>query len=593
MTDRASAARPGDSSGGWAPELPESQHVSVTDLVPALKRSFWIIAGCVFAIVLPVTVYVALTAPSYVASAQLLIGPAKQSFLLQDSGVVDLTIDNAQVESQVEVLGSERIADDVIGALGLEHDADFRSDTATSDYERHRIALARFKGGLSARRIGQSYVIDVSFRSTDPEKAARIANGITAAYIRDQLKAKTDVARQASQWMQERVTELGVELNAAATAVQKFRAANGISDNGTNNQPRLIDKLTELEARAQAYRKLYESFLQKLAENQQQESYPVSNARVITAASTPLVKTYPKAKLILLFAILLGLVAGAAIAAARSILDGSVRNGKQIRQVLALECLAALPSYRSTRQNGTAARYDEVLGAPFSPFAEAMRSIKVSVQNARHGMPGLCLGVVSLLPGEGKTTLAVNLAGLFATSGSKTLLVDANFGDPSLSRELAPGAQRGLVEALRDGHEAAIAFDPTRMVYILPLVDRERLANSADLLSSPAMKNLLSQLAAVFATVIVDLPALSRTVDARAVAPMLDQCILVTKWGGTPLEPLKEAADLLRADQARLLGAIINQAEDGIPPLFGWRLADLRALDQTGYIDRVIQGVSR
>src|SRR6202035_5171164 len=197
------------------------------------------------------------------------------------------------------------------------------------------------------------------------------------------------------------------------------------------------------------------------------------------------------------------------------------------------------------------------------------------------------------LPGEGKTTLAVNLAGLFATSGSKTLLIDGNFGDPSLSRELAPGAQRGLVEALRDGHEAAIAFDPTRMVYILPLVDRERLANSADLLSSPAMKNLLSQLATVFATVIVELPALSRTVDARAVAPMLDQCILVTKWGGTPLEPLKEAVDLLRADQIRLLGAIINRAEDGIPPLFGWRLADLKALDQAGYIDRVIQGVSR
>jgi hypothetical protein len=59
------------------------------------------------------------------------------------------------------------------------------------------------------------------------------------------------------------------------------------------------------------------------------------------------------------------------------------------------------------------------------------------------------------------------------------------------------------------------------------------------------------------------------------------------------LERLKEAVDLLRADQIRLLGAVINRAEDGIPPLFGWRLADVKALDQAGYIDRVIQGVSR
>src|SRR5258706_9387370 len=110
--------------------------------------------------------------------------------------------------------------------------------------------------------------------------------------------------------MQERVTELSAKLNTAAAAVQKFRAENGISDIGTNNQPRLIDKLTELEARAQAYRKLYESFLQKLTENQQQESYPVSNARVITAASTPLVKAYPKTRLILLLSMLLGLVVG-------------------------------------------------------------------------------------------------------------------------------------------------------------------------------------------------------------------------------------------------------------------------------------------
>jgi uncharacterized protein involved in exopolysaccharide biosynthesis len=299
MLERASASLSGTSADGWASEQAAAQQVSLAELVPAIKRSFWVIAGCVFAAVLLALFYIAITPSSYVATAQLLIGSGKQPYLLQDN-VVDLTIDNAQVESQVEVLRSERVANDVVGALGLEHDPDFRSDDASTDYERHRIALARFRDGLSTRRVGQSYVIEVSFRSTDPDKAARITNAITAAYIRDQLSAKTDVAQQASQWMQERVTELSAKLNTAAAAVQKFRAENGISDNNTNNQPRLIDKLTGLEAQAQAYRKLYESFLQKLTENQQQESYPVSNARVITEASTPLAKTYPKSKLILL-----------------------------------------------------------------------------------------------------------------------------------------------------------------------------------------------------------------------------------------------------------------------------------------------------
>lgn len=575
------------SANDWAPEPAEAQQVSLVDLVPAIQRSFWVIAGGVAVTVLLAMLYIAVTPSSYVATAQLLIGSGKQPYLLQDN-VVDLTIDNAQVESQVEVLRSERVANDVVTALNLESDPDFRSSRASTDYERHRIALARFRDGLSTRRVGQSYVIEVSYRSTDPDKAARITNAITAAYIRDQLSAKTDVAQQASQWMQERVTELSAKLNTAAAAVQKFRAENGINDNNTN-QPRLIDKLTGLEAQAQAYRKLYESFLQRLTENQQQESYPVSNARVITEASTPLAKTYPKSKLILLLSILLGLIGGAAVTAIRSVLDGSVRDAKQIRQVLGLECLASLPTYH---QNDAATAHVEALEAPFSPFSDAVRGIKVSLQNASRGKPVLCLGVMSLLPGEGKSTLTTNLAALFAASGSKTLLIDADCCAPSLSRRLAPSTQRGLIEALRDGPAESITLDPKTNAFILPLSHPERLINSADLLASPATKELLAQVAAAFAIIIFDLPPLSRAVDARVIGPQLDQCILVVERGRTPLEPLKEAVDLLRTEKIPLMGAIINKVDDGIPPLFGWRLDDLRQLKQSDYFDWAIQGVS-
>jgi capsular exopolysaccharide synthesis family protein len=588
MLERGSANLSGASANDWAPEPAETQQVSLADLVPAIQRSFWIIAGGVFVTVLLAMLYIAVTPSSYGATAQLLIGSGKQPYLLQDN-VVDLTIDNAQVESQVEVLRSERVANDVVSALDLERDPDFRSSSASTDYERHRIALARFRDGLSTRRVGQSYVIEVSYRSTDPDKAARITNAITAAYIRDQISAKTDVAQQASQWMQERVIELSAKLNTAAAAVQKFRAEHGISDNNNTNQPRLIDKLTGLEAQAQAYRKLYESFLQRLTENQQQESYPVSNARVITEASTPLAKTYPKSKLILLLSILLGLIGGAAVTAIRSVLDGSVRDAKQIRQVLGLECLASLPTYH---QDDAAAAHVEALGAPFSPFSDAVRGIKVSLQNASRGKPVLCLGVMSLLPGEGKSTLTTNLAALFAASGSKTLLIDADCCAPSLSRRLAPSTQRGLIEALRDGPEKSITLDPKTNAFILPLSHPERLINSADLLASPAMKELLAQVAAAFAIIIFDLPPLSRAVDARVVGPQLDQCILVVERGRTPLEPLKEAVDLLRTEKIPLMGAIINKVDDGIPPLFGWRLDDLRQLKQSDYFDWAIQGVS-
>jgi succinoglycan biosynthesis transport protein ExoP len=174
----------------------------------------------------------------------------------------------------------------------------------------------------------------------------------------------------------------------------------------------------------------------------------------------------------------------------------------------------------------------------------------------------------------------------------KTLLVDADCCAPSLGRRLAPATQRGLIEALRDGPDESITLDPQTKAFILPLSHPERLTNSADLLASPAMKELLAHLAAEFAIVIFDLPPLSQAVDARVLGPQLDQCIFLLEWGRTPLEQLKEVVDLLRAEQIPVLGAIMNKVEDGIPPLFGWRLADLRQLRQSGYLDWAIHGLS-
>jgi uncharacterized protein involved in exopolysaccharide biosynthesis len=319
--------------GAWPMPTERTQTVTLADAVAFSRQQFWVIAGTVAVLLILATLYVLFTPSTYVGRAELLIEPEKQPALWQANGTIDLTMDSAQVESQVEVLQSERIASDVITRLGLINDPEFR--TSGSDYARQRAALAHFENGLSARRVGQSYVIEVSFRSPDPQKAAQITNAVTDAYLRDQQQARQDVADQASQWMESQIADLGVQLNTAAAAAQEFRVSHGITEvSGNNGQPQLIDKLTQLEAKAEAYRKVYEGLLEHFTEDKQQASYPVSNARVITSAAQPLGKSYPKTKLILLLAILIGLVVGIAIAAARVMLDGSVRSAKQLRQAL-------------------------------------------------------------------------------------------------------------------------------------------------------------------------------------------------------------------------------------------------------------------
>jgi Mrp family chromosome partitioning ATPase/capsular polysaccharide biosynthesis protein len=566
----------------WPVAVDAGETVTLADAFVFLRRQFWLIVGIVAAMALLALLYVLTTPSEYVARADLLIEPGKQRALWQDSGIVDLTIDNAQVESQVEVLQSERIANDVIAKLGLINDPEFRRPG--TDYERQRAALAQFASSLSARRLGQSYVIEISFRSRAPEKAARITNAITDAYLADQQQAKQEVAEQSSKWMENQITELGVKLNAAAAAVQQFRVSHGISDAGVNNsQPQLIDQLTQLEAKAQAYRKVYESLLERFTENQQQASYPVSNARVITSASRPLGKTYPKSKLVLMLAILVGVLVGIAVGAARAMLDGSVRSARQLRQSLGLSVLGLLPC-RRPEPPGSASAEDrvEVLDAPLSPLSEALRDAKISIQHACGGRSGYSLGILSLLADDAASTVAINLAALFEAAGAKTLLIDADLRDRRLTQRLAPDATIGLAEALRGGPADVLLYERKTKTRLLPAGAAAPIADSADLLDSPALPVMLGKLKEEFGTILVDLPPLRRGGDARVAAPLLDGCILVCTYGRTLLRALEEAVDLLRAHNVVLFGIVMTDVSEDIPPLFGWHLSEIRAL---GYVE--------
>ena len=90
----------------------------------------------------------------------------------------------------------------------------------------------------------------------------------------------------------------------------------------------------------------------------------------------------------------------------------------------------------------------DTIDAPFSRYAEAIRTIKFAVDSNGDAMASKVIGVTSSLPNEGKTTIAGSLALLAADAGAKTILVDCDLRNPQLSRRLAPNAKFGLLNVI-------------------------------------------------------------------------------------------------------------------------------------------------
>ena len=122
--------------------------------------------------------------------------------------------------------------------------------------------IAAFLGRLSATRVGISNVIEISYNSSSPERAAEIANATAKAYIADQLNAKFEANRSATSWLQERLRALGEQALTAERAVSAYKSQNNIVSSG--GKPIGEQQVTDLNSRLVAARAQTSDALAKL-----------------------------------------------------------------------------------------------------------------------------------------------------------------------------------------------------------------------------------------------------------------------------------------------------------------------------------------
>ncbi len=725
-----------------------------------------------------------LTVPKrYTASATLIIDSRKMQGLQtqqQAPGSGDMSVDTAMVDSQVEILKSETIASGVIRDLRLMDLPEFTGsergllgsiatlffgmfpESQPSDYQLLRTALGRFQSQLTIKRVGQSYVIEISYQSRSPDQAARIANAVAEGYIVDSLESKYQASRRAAVWLQDRMKELRAQASSAERAVADYRAKNNIVDAGgrllteqqlaelnsaltiaraqradaqarlerisailnadvndshvilndlatvtdtmqnpviqklrqtyldyaaresdwsnrygpthlavanLRNQMREIRRsitdelrrtaesyksdfaiaqaregstqkslneaialsndtsqaqivLRDLESNAQSARALADNFLQLYMVSVQQQSFPITEARVITQASVPLGNSSPKTPIILLAAIFGGMILATLVGVLRDMMDRVFRTVPQVEQLLRASCLASIPVVQVDKtmagepqapqgiQRGPAtgwwpfgkaenpprrsaaggvsltlpvkeadlgsshpqthgdrlllakssiARF--VINSPFSRFAEGIRSIKLATDLGNFDSSNKVIGITSALPNEGKSTISEALAYVAAQSGSRTILVDGDIRNPSLSARLAPTAQAGLVDIVmgKSDWKDVVWVDPKTNLHFIPCVVATRFSNSGDVLASPQMEKLFEQLREHYDRIVLDLSPLAPVIDVRATGSLVDSYILVIEWAKAKIDIVERVLNETPIVRERLLGAVLNK----------------------------------
>jgi capsular exopolysaccharide synthesis family protein len=478
-----------------------------------LRRQFPIILFSVLLCGSLGVAYVFTAPPMFTAQTSMIIDTHKvQLFRKLEQASNNNIVDSSTVDSEVELLKSENVINAVIKRFNLANDPEFvgpaedifhrfhhavlnllgPNDIPKTDYERTRRAVEVFSRRMTVKRVGLSYIIQVSFTSLDPKRAAAIADAVANEYIVDQLQAKFQAARQAGGWLRDRLRELREQASAAERAVVEFKVQNNIVStsggaggaekrlmtdqqvgelnsqlaiaraqvseasarferiqavlrNGSpdatvdatvtdslkndvinklrsqylslaereadwakrygNNHLAVVNlrsqmseirhsildelrriaesyksdyeiakqrqagieqelghavtrsqsasraqvQLTELESNAQSYRTLYDDFLQRYTESVQAQSFPVTDARIVTPAAPPLTKSDPKTILVISVSVLGGLILGLAIGHLRDLTDRVFRTREQVERLLALDCLSTVPRIKARR----------------------------------------------------------------------------------------------------------------------------------------------------------------------------------------------------------------------------------------------------
>ena len=470
--------------------------------VSTIRERLWLVVLCVALTTGVAAAYVALAEKVYEANADLLVTPVPAG----DETLVGLGLLQESTDPTRDVSTAARYVETLPVARRVK------------DQLRLPASPEGVLRKISAEPVAQSSVVTVTARENSAELAARVANSF------------------ASETVRLRTEQLRTQLDRTIPALR-----------------------ARLEQLPPEERTGGESVAARLAALESLRGVPDPTMRVITPASPPEQQAAPRPVLSIAAGLFAGLLLGVGGAFALQAFDPRLRREEQLRGLYRLPILARIPQEKRARK-GEALAPEQLSSATFESYRTLRASLAASLGS--EFQTGSVL-VTGSSPGEGKTTTAINLAHALVAAGNKVILIEADVHRPTIGAALGVRPRFGLSAVLIRQvalADALVTTDRHGPDLQLLLVDRPGPA-TADRLSLPTARQLVSQAEELADYVIVDSPPLTEVVDALPIARQVAGVLIVARLNRTKLRRLADLGEILAQNDIEPAGVALVGVE--------------------------------
>ena len=371
------------------------------------------------------------------------------------------------------------------------------------------------------------------------------------------------------------LTNLETQYRQTLGREQALRSAFQQARNETVTQNEAAINYRIIQQEIETNKTLLDSLLQRSKENDVIIASKPNNISIVDYAITPVGPIGPNRMRSVTLAMFLSLVVGIGLALFLEYLDDTVHSTDEVERLLHLPALAVIPSATGMgrrrlgagpgalqKRNGHSGNQELLMNVDSrSPLAESYRHLRTSVLLSTAGRAPRSLLVTSSLPGEGKTTTAVNTAVSLAQTGASVVLIDADMRRPRMRSIFGLTDGPGLSSILssdvsREDMLSMVRKDEVTGLNILtsgPIPP-----NPAELLGSDQMRNLLVTLQSEFNHIVVDSPPVNSFTDGVLISSIVDGVLLVVHGGKSSRHVVRRSRQLLHDVGAKVFGVVLN-----------------------------------